>query len=96
MATTTSTSTRRKIDLEFYAPRANEVQLAGDFNGWDPSKTPLRKDREGRWRVSLSLPNGRYQYRFLVDGQWQNDQRPVECVPNAFGSWNCVLEVRGN
>ena len=81
-----------RVDFEFYAPEAKKVQLAGTFNKWHAGETPMRKERDGKWRVSLDLPAGRYEYRYLVDGNWQNDQRPVECVPNTFGSWNCVIE----
>ncbi len=83
-----------KIQFEYFAPQAKQVQLGGTFNQWNPAKTPLKKDGEGRWKASLSLPAGRYEYRYFVDGIWQNDQRTVECVPNAFGSWNCVVEVK--
>lgn len=82
-----------KVDFEYYAPQSKKVQLAGSFNGWKPAETPLKKERDGKWKLSLNLPPGRYEYRYFVDGDWQNDQRPVECVPNAFGSWNCVVEV---
>lgn len=94
MARKTTTSRQKRIDFEFFAPEARQVQLAGDVNEWDPQQTPLKKGPKGQWSVSLSLPPGRYEYRFYVDGSWQNDQRPVECIPNAFGTWNCVLEVR--
>ncbi len=87
------TKLEKKIIFEYYAPQAEKVQLAGDFNSWDPSQTLLKKDRDGRWKATLTLPAGRYEYRFLIDGGWQNDQKPVECVPNPFGTWNCVLEI---
>jgi 1,4-alpha-glucan branching enzyme len=80
-----------RAEFEYYAPEAKKVQLAGNFNKWKPED--MRKERDGKWRVSLDLPSGRYEYRYLVDGSWQNDQRPVECVPNTFGSWNCVIEI---
>ncbi len=83
-----------KIEFEYYAPLAQKVQLAGTFNRWNAQKTLLKKDREGRWKVVLQLSPGRYEYRYLVDGNWENDQRPVECVPNAFGAWNCVVTVQ--
>jgi len=83
----------KTLDFKFYAPQAKKVELGGDFNGWKASKTPLKKDATGNWKVSLKLKAGRYQYRYLVDGVWQNAQEPVECVPNSFGSWNCVAEV---
>jgi len=89
-----STGTCEKtLDFKFYAPQAKTVELGGDFNNWKSNKTPLKKDASGNWKTSLSLKAGRYQYRYLVDGVWQNAQEPVECVPNAFGSWNCVVEV---
>lgn len=84
----------RKVCFGFYAPLSEDVQLAGTFNDWNPSRTPLKKDRKGNWKVEFELPPGRYEYRFWVDGSWQNDQQPVECVPNVFGSWNCVIEVQ--
>ena len=88
-----STKPEKKVIFEYYAPSAEKVQVAGDFNHWVPSKTPLKKERDGKWKVVLTLPAGRYQYRFLVDGNWQNDQKPAECVPNPFGTWNCVVEI---
>ncbi len=90
----TGTSTCDKTtDFQFYAPQAKKVELGGCFNSWKADKNPLKKDAAGNWKTSLKLKAGRYQYRYLVDGIWQNAQEPVECVPNAFGSWNCVVEV---
>ena len=79
--------------FEFYAPSAEDVRVVGSFNNWNPSGHVLRKDPNGRWRLVIKLKPGRYEYRYKVDGNWQNDQRPVACVPNAFGTWNCVVEV---
>lgn len=86
-------ASKKEVLFEFYAPQARKVDLAGSFNEWNPSRTPLKKDRQGKWVATLPLEPGRYEYRYRVDGDWQNDQRPVECVPNAFGTWNCVIEV---
>jgi 1,4-alpha-glucan branching enzyme len=89
----TTKTCEKTTDFKFYAPQAKKVDLGGDFNNWKANKTPLTKDASGNWKTSLKLKSGRYQYRYLVDGVWQNAQEPVECVPNAFGSWNCVVEV---
>jgi len=83
----------KRVLFEYYAPSAGQVRVAGTFNRWDPERNPLKKDRNGKWRLELELATGRYEYRYLVDGMWENDQRPVECVPNTFGSWNCVVTV---
>lgn len=84
----------KSVTFEFYAPLGKEVYLAGTFNDWDATKSPLKKNNSGTWRLVLMLQPGRYEYRYLVDGNWENDQRPTPCIPNAFGSWNCVVEVR--
>ncbi len=86
-------SGNKAIEFKFYAPLAQKVELGGCFNNWKASKNPLKKDGSGNWKAALKLKPGRYQYRYLIDGVWQNAQEPVECVPNAFGSWNCVVEV---
>jgi 1,4-alpha-glucan branching enzyme len=83
----------KEVPFEFYAPTAAEVRVSGTFNDWDTSKNKLKKDKEGRWSIALKLKPGHYEYRYLVDGNWENDQRPVGCVPNAYGTWNCVIEV---
>jgi 1,4-alpha-glucan branching enzyme len=69
------------------------VSVTGSFCGWGPVGHPLRRDRHGVWKTTLALPPGRYEYRFLVDGQWQDDPACPERVPNGFGTENCVLRV---
>ena len=83
----------RKVLFEFSAPEASQVSLAGDFKNWDTNATPMKKDRKGLWRVMLSLKPGRYEYRFFVDGRWENDPKCSICVPNEFGGQNCVKVV---
>lgn len=84
----------RKVVFEFYAPLSEKVELAGDFNSWKPAGAPLKKDPHGKWKIELRLKPGRYEYRFKVDGTWQNDQNPCEMSPNPFGTWNCVIKVQ--
>jgi 1,4-alpha-glucan branching enzyme len=83
----------KKIQFESRAPEAQEVCLVGDFNNWDSSANPMKKDKKGIWKTTLSLKPGRYEYRFLVDGNWENDPSCCDCVPNKFGSQNCVRIV---
>jgi hypothetical protein len=40
------------------------------------------------------LGPGRYQYKFLVDGEWIVDPAASQNVANAFGTLNSVLEVK--
>ena len=51
---------------------ARAVSLAGEFNGWSQTATPL--DREGPvWVTRVFLDPGTYEYSFVVDGAWQPD-----------------------
>ncbi|HEY7532050.1 MAG TPA: isoamylase early set domain-containing protein [Nitrospiraceae bacterium] len=83
----------RKIKFELSAPEAREVSLAGSFNQWNPQANPMKKDKKGVWKATLSLEPGRYEYRFIVDGNWENDPSCSSCVPNEFGGKNCVSIV---
>jgi 1,4-alpha-glucan branching enzyme len=84
---------RRRVNFSLDAPGADSVYLAGDFNAWDCRKHPMKKDNAGVWRKTVMLFPGRYEYRFLVEGQWINDlQNPETCL-NCFGTLNNVVTV---
>lgn len=79
--------------LELIHATAQEVCLAGSFNDWHPSVTPMIRKGEGKWAKELVLPPGRYEYRFVVDGVWMDDPTAAEYIPNSFGTANAVLVV---
>lgn len=87
---------QKKIAVAFklYAPEAVDVQVAGDFTGWDASPLPLERNGGGLWQTQVMLSPARYEYRFLVDGQWQNDPACPDCAPNAFGTANNFIELK--
>ncbi|MGO9147176.1 MAG: isoamylase early set domain-containing protein [Desulfomonilia bacterium] len=66
---------------------AKEVYLVGDFNSWDTNATPMKKHKDGTFRVTMSLEKGcEYQYRYLIDGKtWENDWCADKYVPSLFG-----------
>jgi hypothetical protein len=83
------------VRLVVVQPGARVVQAAGDFNGWNPSSTPLEQTADGAWTVTLPLEPGRYEYQFVVDGdRWIGDPFAVEQSNDGFGSRNAVLDVR--
>ena len=100
MATTSRTKRGAQTTFRCAAPEAVEVFLAGEFNGWSTTDTSMERTADGSWVVSRELPPGRYEYKFVVDGQWICEpgcDAPVEgqprCVPNPFGTMNSVIEV---
>jgi 1,4-alpha-glucan branching enzyme len=82
-----------KAEFSLSAPQATSVFIAGDFNQWNLSTHPLTRDKKGVWKISLAVGPGRYEYRFLVDGQWQNDPNCPSLVENPFGTSNCLRMV---
>ena len=86
----------REQEVSFHcaAPDATSVALAGDFNRWDPTSTPMFQDLDGTWRVTLRLPAGTYEYKFVLNGHmWVEDPMNSRKVPNAQGSMNSICEV---
>ena len=70
------------------------VSVAGTFNDWKPSATPLTCLGSGKWGRQVALSPGRYEYRFVVNGEWTDDPKAKAFVPNGRGGRNAVLEIR--
>ena len=85
-------SPKKRAYFKLEAPEAKEVALAGNFNDWDTDSRHLKQNKKGIWTTFLSLEPDAYEYRFLVDGEWQNDPA-AEVVPNEYGTMNCVRIV---
>ncbi len=85
--------TSPRVRLSWTRPGAQAVFLAGTFNQWHPTATPLQCASGDCWSVELELPAGVYEYRFIIDGAWVHDPEAAESVPNPFGGVNSVLRV---
>jgi hypothetical protein len=67
------------------APRAERVELVGDFNGWSGGKHRLQRADNGRWHIDLTLPPGRHTFMYLVDGlHWMTPDGTAR-IPDGFG-----------
>jgi len=82
-----------EVEFTFRAPEARKVYIAGKFNAWNTSSTPMKKGKDGTWRIKLKLSPGKYEYKYFVDGAWASDRSCSELVPNPFGTDNCVISV---
>jgi 1,4-alpha-glucan branching enzyme len=83
----------KQTEFSFLAPQAQGVFIAGNFNQWNPSSHPMKQDKKGMWKILLPLEAGQYEYRFFVDGEWQNDPSCCDFVDNPFGTSNCLKIV---
>lgn len=84
----------RKTQFLFHGPRASRVQIVGNFNNWAQSEDYYMQHREdGTWSKEIILAPGVYQYKFLVDDEWMEDQNNPNVVEDPFGGRNSVIEV---
>jgi 1,4-alpha-glucan branching enzyme len=84
---------KSRVNFALHAPEAREVFVAGTFNDWNPEGRPLRCDKKGMWRTWMNLPSGQHEYRFIVNGMWQEDPSAQERADNSFGAYNSVVSV---
>jgi hypothetical protein len=78
------------------APGARTVALAGDFDGWDAARMPMRREASGLWTVDVPLQPGRYQYAFVLDGgRFVADPAAPRAGGDDFGQPTSVVTVAG-
>jgi hypothetical protein len=83
------------VHFQIHAPGAAQVDLVGEFNHWRPGVIRLQgPDASGHWTTEVSLPDGQYEYQFLVDGKtWVTDPNAPVHRPDGFGRQNAVVVV---
>lgn len=77
------------------ANQAKEVSLVGDFNGWDPAVTPLRKMADGSWVVTALLRPGHHTYAYMIDGVITPDPRAVNVRDRDYDVIVSTIVVKG-
>lgn len=80
------------------AATVKEVTVAGAFNTWDAYATPMTKQEDGTWSVTVKVPKGAGQWKYLVNGNWIQNMEPVadritpkpdRFVNDPYGGKNC-------
>ena len=87
---------RARVTFAHRPDRAEStVFLAGEFNGWKPAETALERMGDGFFRATLDLADGRYEYKFVVDGRWLPDPGNPLRAPDGHDGFNSVLVLGG-
>ena len=84
----------KEVTFALESSAAKDIYVAGDFNDWkinDESRLALGED--GCWEKRVTLPHGRYRYKFVVDGEWTIDSKNQAREINTFGSFDSVMEI---
>ena len=82
----------KRVHFKLNAPDAKDVVLCGSFNHWATHSHQLKRDKKGTWATYVALEPGTHEYRFLVDGQWQDDPDAAKAL-NPYGTQNSVRVV---
>ena len=88
-----SPSAAIEVVFRLEAPHAHTVLLVGEFSQWETAPIAMTKGAGGVWHATVALSPGPHRYRFLVDGDWQNDPSREERVANPYGSFDNVAEI---
>ena len=84
-----------RVEVTFTLPLGvGPVSVAGDFNEWDESATPLRTEGE-TCSATVTVEGGRrYGFRYVDErGRWFNDDVADSYEPNDFGGHNGVIDL---
>ena len=73
-----------------------KIFLAGNFNDWKPNNPQylMTADAGGTYTITVKLPPGTYQYKFVADGQWIKDPFSPSDAPDGFGGRNGKFDVK--
>jgi len=84
-----------KVTFTVPAEDAKEVAVVGDFNNWNAKNSNLKKLKNGTFKGVLDLEkNNTYEFRYLVDGNYINDEQADSYKWNDFANTeNGVLNL---
>ena len=84
-----------KVTFSLPAEEAKKVSVVGSFNEWNAKKAPLKKLKNGTFKGAVDLDtNNSYEFKYLVDGAFVNDDAADSYVWNEFAAAdNSVVSV---
>jgi 1,4-alpha-glucan branching enzyme len=71
------------VRFAVWAPNAEYVSVAGDFNGWDTRRHPMRLRNSGIWEIFLPSAKNGDSYKYLVRSKLLGYQQ-LKADPFAF------------
>jgi hypothetical protein len=88
--------TKDEVEVTFQAPdwATDSAEVLCETTNWEP--IPMRRaDRgKGPFRAKIRLPKDTsVQFRYRIDGRWENDEAADDYWANEFGSDNSVVRT---
>ncbi|WP_340075378.1 isoamylase early set domain-containing protein [Leptobacterium sp. I13] len=84
-----------KVTFTVLAKEAESVTVVGDFNGWNPKESTLKKLKNGTFKGTFDFKkDNAYEFRYIIDGTYANEEQAYRFQWNDYaGAENAVLEV---
>ncbi|XP_022765509.1 phosphoglucan phosphatase DSP4, amyloplastic-like isoform X3 [Durio zibethinus] len=84
------------VTLTWEDSKCSTVEVSGLDIGWG-QRIPLKLDKEHEsWTLQRELPEGRYEYKYIVDGEWTINEFELLTTPNKDGHINNFLHIVDN
>ncbi|CAN6542092.1 unnamed protein product [Malus baccata var. baccata] len=85
--------TKRVVTLTWGGDNCSTVEISGLDIGWG-QRIPLEFNKEqGSWILKRELPEGRYEYKYVIDGGWTHNKHEPFTSPNKDGHVNNYVHV---
>lgn len=84
---------RKRVTFSLAAPGVKDVCLAGSFNNWNINSHHMKHNGDGLWTKTVIIPPGKYEYKYLVGGEWWHDPLNENVAYNEHGTLNSVITV---
>ncbi len=65
--------TLRVVEFVLRGTDVASANVVGDFNGWQPRATPLRRAPDGTWRARVVVPRDQVHFAYVVNDEDEGD-----------------------
>lgn len=87
---------KKTVSLRWSGANCKKVELSGLDIGWG-QRIPLQyKEDIGVWELQRELPEGSYEYKYIVDGEWMHNKHELMTRANKDGHVNNYIKVIDN
>ncbi|KAK1283555.1 hypothetical protein QJS10_CPB21g00301 [Acorus calamus] len=81
------------ITLMWEGDNCSSVEVSGLDIGWG-QRIPLKFDeKHGHWTLERKLPEGRFEYKYIVNGEWTCNKNEMVTSPDGNGHVNNYVQV---
>ncbi|KAL0303472.1 UNVERIFIED_CONTAM: Phosphoglucan phosphatase DSP4, amyloplastic [Sesamum radiatum] len=84
---------KKPVTFKWRGVDCSTVEISGLDVGWG-QRIPLSYDKDqGFWFLHRELPEGQYEYKYIVDGEWVCNEYELVTSPNKDGHVNNYVKV---